>query len=134
MVAANGRPGGVTLVAVLTWIQGFLDVIGGIILLFNVNNPAFEREFGYGDSVLIAGIAAIVIGVVIIVVARGLLRGSRVSRGIVTVFVLLSLVSAVYVAIAIPAQLAAAIVSGLLSLVVLGLLWSGKAAGFFAKS
>lgn len=134
MGAANGRPGGVTLVAVLTWIQGFLDVIGGIILLFNVNNPAFEREFGYGDSVLIAGIAAIVIGVVIIVVARGLLRGSRVSRGIVTVFVLLSLVSAVYVAIAIPAQLAAAIVSGLLSLVVLGLLWSGKAAGFFAKS
>jgi uncharacterized membrane protein len=121
-------------VAVLTWIQGFLDVIGGIILLFNVNNPAFEREFGYGDSVLIAGIAAIVIGVVIIVVARGLLRGSRVSRGIVTVFVLLSLVSAVYVAIAIPAQLAAAIVSGLLSLVVLGLLWSGKAASFFANS
>jgi hypothetical protein len=134
MVAANGRPGGVTLVAVLTWIQGFLDVIGGIILLFNVNNPAFEREFGYGDSVLIAGIAAIVIGVVIIVVARGLLRGSRVSRGIVTVFVLLSLVSAVYVAIAIPAQLAAAIVSGLLSLVVLGLLWSGQAASFFANS
>lgn len=134
MGAANGRPGGVTLVAVLTWIQGFLDVIGGIILLFNVNNPAFEREFGYGDSVLIAGIAAIVIGVVIIVVARGLLRGSRVSRGIVTVFVLLSLVSAVYVAIAIPAQLAAAIVSGLLSLVVLGLLWSGKAASFFANS
>ena len=134
MVAANGRPGGVTLVAVLTWIQGLLDVVGGIILLFNVSEPAFEREFGYGDAVLIAGVAAIVIGVVIIVVARGLLGGSRVSRGIVTIFVLLSLISAVYVAIAIPAQLAAAIVSGLLSLVVLGLLWSGKAASFFANS
>ena len=134
MVAANGRPGGVTLVAVLTWIQGFLDIVGGIILLFNVNNPAFEREFGYGDAVLIAGIATIVIGVVIVVVARGLLRGSSVSRAIVTIFVLLSLVSAVYVAIAIPAQLVAAIISGLLSLVVLGLLWSGKAAGFFAHA
>lgn len=134
MAATNGRPGGVTLVAVLTWIQGFLDVIGGIILLFNQNNPAFEREFGFGDSVLIAGIATIVIGVVIIVVARGLLRGSRVSRGIVTIFVLLSLVSAVYVMIAIPAQLVPAIISGLLSLVVLGLLWSGKAADFFANA
>jgi|SoiMethySBSTD1v2_1073268.scaffolds.fasta_scaffold577400_1 hypothetical protein len=134
MVAANGRPGGVTLVAVLTWIQGLLDVVGGIILLFNVDNPAFEREFGYGDAVLIAGIATIVIGVVIIAVARGLLRGSRFARGVVTVFVLLSLISAVYVAIAIPAQLVPAIVSGLLSLIVLGLLWSGKAASFFANS
>ena len=134
MVAANGRPGGVTLVAVLTWIQGFLDVIAGIILLFNVNNPAFEREFGYGDAVLIAGIATIVIGVVIIAVARGLLSGSRFARGVVTIFVLLSLVSAVYVAIAIPAQLVPAIISGLLSLIVLGLLWSGKAANFFANS
>ena len=134
MVAANGRPGGVTLVAVLTWIQGFLDVIAGTILLFNVNNPAFEREFGYGDAVLIAGIATIVIGVVIIAVARGLLSGSRFARGVVTIFVLLSLVSAVYVAIAIPAQLVPAIISGLLSLIVLGLLWSGKAANFFANS
>jgi hypothetical protein len=134
MVAANGRPGGVTLVAVLAWIQGFLDIIGGVILLFNVNNPAFEREFGFGDALLGAGIAAVVIGLVIVLVARGLLRGSTVSRGIVTVFVLLSLASAVYVAIAIPAQLGAAIISGLLSLLVLGLLWSGKASRFFAQA
>jgi hypothetical protein len=131
MVAANGRPAGVTLVAVLTWIQGFLDIVAGVILLFNQNNPAFRVEFGPDNGVLIAGIVTILIGLVIVVVARGLLRGSTTSRWIVTFFMLFSLATAIYVMVAVPAQLVSAAISGILSLVVIGLLWSGKAGRFF---
>ena len=47
------RPGGVTLVAVLTWIGGALDILGGTILLFQTSIASTVEQFG-GASQLIA--------------------------------------------------------------------------------
>jgi hypothetical protein len=63
------RPGGVTLVAVLTWISGALDVLGGTLLLFQTSIASTVERFG-GESQLIASaIVSILLGVVVIIIA-----------------------------------------------------------------
>jgi hypothetical protein len=85
---------------------------------------------GVPRGVLIAlAVTSIIIGLVIVVVARGLLRGSRGSRFVVTVFTILSLLSGVYSVV--QHQYASGILTALIAVIILALLWSGRAAAFF---
>src|ERR1700710_2354549 len=92
---AVSRPGSVTVVAVLAYIEGVLGVIGGVIILFTRNSMAGASNAGVVTGITASGIISIIVGGDILVVARGLFDGSRVSRIIVTVAMALNAVNGV---------------------------------------
>ena len=125
------RPGGVTLVAVLAMISGVLDIIGGSLLLFQTSAEATVERFG-GESQLIASaLFTILVGVVVIVVAIGLLRGNNASRIIITIFQMISIIGSVFLAIAYPPGAIAEYFSIAVAVIVLFLLWTRRASAFF---
>ena len=131
MSNAVARPGGVTLVAELTWITGLLDVLGGTILLFQTSVAATVEEFGGSSQLIASAIFTILVGVVVIAIAGGLLRGSPSARIVVTVFQVLSIMGGVFLAIAYPAGAIGEYFSIAAALLVIALLWTGRANAFF---
>ncbi|OJX68362.1 MAG: hypothetical protein BGO95_09330 [Micrococcales bacterium 73-13] len=129
---AGQRPGGVTLVAVIIWIWALLDVVFGVLSVLALWIPAIIIDLGWGLGVLWNGIVSIVFGVIGFLIAGGLLRGSRLARALVTIWLVLSLIGAVV------ALVNGSVLAGVISLVVaiLGilLLWAGKAARFFSRA
>jgi hypothetical protein len=121
---AGPRPGGVTLVAVIAWINGVLAVIGGILILIA------GADEGFPAAVAAAWIG-IVIGVITILVGIGLLRASNLARIIATIVFVLNIGSAIFTMFSAPDQLWSAIITGLLALVGLVLLYSARANEFF---
>lgn len=129
--SVNRRPGGVTFVAVLAWISGALDITGGVILLFMQNNPAVVSSFGASGGLITSAIVAILLGVIVVAVANGLLRGRNSSRLIITVVEVLSITTGIFLAIAAPTLLSSELVGVVFSVIVLGLLWSRSANAYF---
>jgi uncharacterized membrane protein len=121
---AGPRPGGVTLVAVIAWINGVLGVITGILLL--TGGSAAEAP-----AVTTAAWVTIVIGIITILVGVGLLRGSNLARIVATVVFVLNLVNAIWTMFAVPGQLWVAIINALLAIIGLVLLYSARANEFF---
>lgn len=113
------RPIGVTIVAIITWINGLLSLVPGIIALFSGANTTLTW-------------ITIALGVLTIAIGSALLSGRNWARILVTVLFVLSLATAVYLGITVPAQLWQAVVSGLLAVIGLAFLWSKKANAFFA--
>lgn len=128
---AARRPARVTFIAVLTWIQALFDLIAGIGLLVLQNDLTLRAQFGGSTGVIVTGVVLIILALVTFSVARGLLRGSSFARSLVTFVQLLAIASAVYTAILLPAQLPGAAVSAAVSLVIIVMLWSGRAVDFF---
>ena len=131
MSSSIDRPAGVTLVAVLTWISGLLDVISGSLLLFQTSVSATVEQFGGASQLIASALLTILIGVVIIVVAIGLLRGNNASRVVITVFQMLSIIGSVFLAIAYPAGAIGEYFSIAVAAIVLILLWTGRANAYF---
>jgi hypothetical protein len=125
------RPGGVTLVAVLTWISGLLDIISGSLLLFQTSASAAVERFGGESQLIVSALFTILVGVVVIVVAIGLFRGNNASRIVITVFQMVSIILSVFLAIAYPPGAIAEYFSIAVAAVVLILLWTGRASAFF---
>ena len=125
------RPGGVTLVAVIAWISGLLDVIGGTLLLFQTSVSATVEQFGGSSQLIASALLEILIGVVVIVVAIGLLRGNNASRIVITIFQILSIVGSVFLAIAYPAGAIGEYFSIAVAAIVLLLLWTRSATAYF---
>ena len=121
---AGPRPGGVTLVAVIAWINGVLGVITGILLL--TGGSAAEAP-----AVTTAAWVTIVIGIITILVGVGLLRGSNLARIVATVVFVLNLANAIWTMFAVPGQLWVAIINALLAVIGLVLLYSARANEFF---
>ena len=116
------RPGGVTLVAVLAWISGAVNIIAGVLLLIAAI---------MAPDALWYGLVQLVLGIVTIVLSIGLLRGRPGARVVITVVFVLSLISAVFVIFFQQAQVWSGIVSGIAVLIALVLLWTGRANKFF---
>jgi hypothetical protein len=129
--ATARRPARVTFIAVLTWIQALLNLLGGIGLLVFQNDPTLRAQFGGSTGLIITGILLILIALITFSVAHGLLRGSGVARAIVTIVQLLAIASTVYTAILLPGQLVGAAISAAISLIIIVMLWSGRAGDFF---
>lgn len=128
---AIDRPGGVTLVAVLTWISGLFDIISGSLLLFQTSVDATVEQFGGSSQLIASALFTILVGVVVIVVAVGLLRGNNASRIVITVFQMISIVGSVFLAIAYPPGAIAEYFSIAIAVIVLILLWTRRASAFF---
>lgn len=129
------RPVGVTVVAVIAWIAGALDLIAGIIMLFLLPVEAVVDEFGGTGALIGAAIGSMIIGLITVLVAGGLLNGSTGARLVVTVLQILSIIGSLFLAIAYRESPTAIgeWVGILVSLVVLILLWSRRASAFFSS-
>lgn len=127
----RARPGGVTVVAVMVWLSGAINLITGVLLLFQMGNTELATRVGGTVPLVSLAIATAILGAVTLIVASGLLRGSNGARVVVTIFQVLSIGAAVYISFAAPWLLWVAVVSILISVGVLALLYAGKAAAFF---
>jgi hypothetical protein len=125
------RPVGVTVVAVVAWISGALDLIAGILMLF----LPFEGVDSGGGARLSAAIGSIIVGLITVIVAGGLLNGSTGARLVVTVLQILSIIGSLFLAIAYRESPTAVTewIGIVVALVVLILLWSRKASAFFSS-
>ncbi|TDN91438.1 hypothetical protein [Microbacterium sp. BK668] len=123
-MAANGRPFGVTLVALLAWINGALTIIQGIFALFN---PSAGDDW--------SGWVAIVIGIVTILVSFGLFGGNSAARVIVTIVFVLSLIGSLLLMFTAfgPGVVIGAIISAALALIGILLLYTRRANEFFRR-
>lgn len=126
------RPGLVTLLIVLVVIGGILSVIGGIALIFLKDNPDVVVETGSSGVGLWAGIGTIIVGLIYLAVAKGLSNGNGLSRLIIAVVSVLSIVGGFWVGIT---QVGNGALSGWSSVfwgvVILIILYSPKANAFF---
>ena len=121
-MAGNGnRPFGVTIVFILILIQGLLSVGAGIWRLFN-------RDDGIGWIPAAIGIG---IGVVYLLVARGIANGNRAARLLVAAITVLAIVVAVWAVAVAPAVWLAVAIQILIGLAILGLLYNARARQFF---
>ena len=90
-----------TLIGVIGIIQGVLAVLGGIGLIAERNDAGLQRNVDVSDSTLAwTGTYLIIIGVITLVVAIGLLRGSSIARFIIAVIELFHIGGGLYVLIA----------------------------------
>lgn len=119
---AGTRPGGVTLVSILAWISGILQVITGIVLLLAA---------GVANLVAIAAWISIILGIITIAVGLGLWRGVNVARILATIVFILNIVSAVWGIFQPDTGWVSPLVSGVLSLIGVILLWTKPANDFF---
>jgi hypothetical protein len=121
-MAGNGaRPFGVTLVFIVILVSGVLAVVAGVWRLFN-------REDGVG---WISAAVTIAIGLVYLLVARGIANGSRGARFLVALVTFLMIITSVWALFVSPGLWLTIAVQIALGLIVLGLLYSARAKQFF---
>lgn len=113
---AGARPGGVTLIAVLTWINGALGIISGILALIA----------GLGT----VGWVTLALGVLTLAVGVGLLNGSNLARVLATIVFVLNVAAAIYT-LTTGGTLWSAIATGGLALIALILLYTARSNAFF---
>ncbi len=117
----------------LIYIAGILDVVVGVLMLILDGTP--EVQGGLRLSVAFSAAATILIGLAMIALAAALFRGSATARGLVTVFVTLSLVVDAISYVFNPAVGPAALIQQLVfTAVIVWLLWSGPARRYFDPS
>lgn len=122
MAQAAPRPRGVTIVVVLLLLTAVFDIIAGIRQVLSAD----------GDGVaLAAGIIALGVAVVYLLLAKGIADGRPVARLIVAVVSTLAIVTSISGMFLQPQLWVGLIVQVLLELVVLALLYSERANAFF---
>lgn len=129
--AAVRRPGGVTLVAVLTWISGALDFLAGVVLFLQEGDPELRERFAGQAGVVTIALASMVVGLIAVIVAVGLWRGNLAARMIITVVQVISIVLSLFLAIAYIGLPVGEWIGIVVSFIALMLLWSKKASAFF---
>lgn len=129
------RPGSVTLVMILTWIVAILTIIGGV--MFLLADAAALLDAGITKSTANTyGAVEIVLGVLIALVAIGLGKGNNFARFLVSLLMVLRIGVAVWAAVMLWGYSGfwAVAFAGLVSLLVLLMLWGAKANAFFATN
>lgn len=124
------RPGSVTFVAVLTYINGILNIIGGVVMLLTRDQMAGSNG-GAAGGITTAAILSLLLGVVTVIVARGLLRGSPGARTVVAVIMVLDILNGVLQLFTL--QVISGIIQILWSILILALLFTRRANEFFGS-
>lgn len=133
--AAARRPGGVTFVMVLTYIVGLLTLAAGVLIIVVRDRDDVTIDVGETPgSLLTIGIIEVVLGLLILLVAGGLGRGSNGARFLVTFFMVLHIIGALYALFAFDANTRwSAAINALLALLIIVILWSARANAFFGS-
>ena len=115
---AGERPVGVTIVAVIAWIIGAIQIIGGILaVLAGAGAPAW---------------GVLIVGILTIAVSLGLFRGSNTARIIMAIVFTLNLVVAVWILV-LGVDFWDQIIAAVLAIIGLVFLFSRKASAFFTQ-
>lgn len=125
------RPGSVTFVAVLAYLNGILNIIGGIVLLLTRDSNAQTLDAGGEAGLITAGILSILLGIVILIVAKGLLDASRISRGLVAVVMIVNIVNGVLQLFSL--RFFSGVVEVLWAILIVSLLFTRRANAFFSS-
>ena len=123
MADTKARPFGVTLVFILLLLVGILGLAAGVLILLN-----------RGDNQTVGwtyGIVTILISIIYLLVAKGIANGSRVSRLIVGLITLLSLVGGIWIAIVASGSRMTGLVQATFAVLILFLLYNARASAFF---
>lgn len=95
------RPFGVTVVVVLMWIQGIFEVLGGIALFLERNDVDLGAHIDAGSGTIgTLGIVLIVTGLITVLLANMLSRGSNFVRLLIGFISAINLGSALWAFIA----------------------------------
>ena len=124
------RPSGVTIVAVLVWLGAVFDILAGLLLLIVPQDPALVEAMGGTALVVTFGIVSILLGVVSAIVGFGLWTGNPVARIAVTALELIGLAFSIML-VFMGANVWNETVSALISLAIIGLVWTPDASRFF---
>ena len=129
------RPGSVTVVVVLTIISGILTFFGALFLLL-LGGAASLASNVSGVAILVFGILYLIFGIVTIAVGVGLRNGSRFSRILVTILMVIDILGGVANLIWFRSNqtVTSAIITIIVSVVVLALLYNRRASEFFART
>jgi hypothetical protein len=120
------RPFGVTIVFLLILLSGALLVLAGIVRLFNRGDEA--------TVTVTQAIISIVIGVIYLLVAKGIANGNRGARMLVALLTILSVAQGFWVLFTNLSNISvviAASIQVLIGLAILGILYSRRAGEFF---
>ncbi|WP_353814936.1 hypothetical protein [Agromyces sp. SYSU T00266] len=131
--AQGSRPVTITIIGVLAFIAGAIDMISGVVLFFLLAVPEVVDGFGGTGQLITAAIASIVVGLITAVLAGGLLRGSQPARLIVTVLQVISIIGSLFLAVAYLGIPVGEWIGLAVSALVVILLWTPKASAFFTR-
>ncbi|MGR0319351.1 hypothetical protein [Agromyces sp. ZXT2-3] len=131
--AQGSRPTTITIIGVLAFVAGAIDMISGVILFFLLPNQEVVDGFGGTGPLITAAIGSIIVGLITAVLAGGLLRGSQPARLIVTVLQVFSLIGSLFMAVAYLGFPVGEWIGLAVSAIVLILLWTPKASAFFTR-
>ncbi|MEX0755180.1 MAG: hypothetical protein WD556_08715 [Actinomycetota bacterium] len=102
-VSVARRPGVVTFIGIILYIQAILAVVAGVVMLAFKDRISDALEQGAtalsNDSVLVSGIVELVVAVLLFAVAAGIMRGSRGWRTFVGVVEAIRMASALFLMI-----------------------------------
>ena len=118
---AGARPIGVTIIGAVIVIEGILLLIGGVLGLF----------MGQDGVPWLVPVISGVIGVIYVLVARGLFRGSGGARLLVGILTLIALVIGVWTLLFYSGIRIQGLIQALIAIIILMVLWSPKAKAFF---
>jgi hypothetical protein len=116
---------------VLAYLNGVLSIVGGVIMLFTRDVMPGSSDPGTVTGITTSAIISIILGIVILVVARGLLNGSAVSRGLVAVVMIVNIFNGVLLMFTL--QFISGIIDILWAFLMLALLFTRRANAFFAS-
>jgi hypothetical protein len=131
MAEALARPVGITIVSILAFISGVIDIIAGILSIFEADNPDVNVAFGGSSGIFASSIGSMILGLIVVILSFGLWLGYAWARMIVTVVQALSLIHSLFLAVAYMGNPVGEWASVLVSAIVLILLWTRPASAFF---
>lgn len=128
------RPGSVTIVVVLTWLQALAAIAIGIGLIAVSDETLAEVDVD-PDTAGVTGIVEIAIGLGIIALAILLGKGANFARVLVSLIMVIRLGLSVWTVVALfgTAWMWFSAAAGLFALLILILLWNGSANRYFAR-
>ncbi|HET8927572.1 MAG TPA: hypothetical protein VFN24_07035 [Microbacterium sp.] len=136
--ATTARPANVTVAGVLLIIFAALQIISGILAMVGGGAVATVGDSATGavaGAIVITGGILLVVGVLSLIFAIGILRGSNVARWIVTILQLISIGSGIYALVTAGQPLWQGLANLVIPVLILLLLWVGeRTRAFFAKA
>jgi hypothetical protein len=130
------RPGSLTVVIVLTFIAGALDILAGVAGIVYQDNSALLDAIDKSPSDLVtAGLLSIAAGLLTLLVGWLLAKGSRAGRAAVTALMVIRIGFYIWSWIQLGSAGAATAVVGILfAAVILTILWNQDSNRYFAES